>query len=102
MIPYIPKGGILLFDRGYPSFDLIHFLKNRYSGHFLFRCPAQNTFPAVETFVRSDMNESMIHIEPSGNFLKKAGMKNESKAKGCIPKMSDNDNMSGVIGLIQN
>ncbi len=81
MIPYIPKGGILLFDRGYPSFDLIHFLKNRYSGHFLFRCPAQNTFPAVETFVRSDMNESMIHIEPSGNFLKKAGMKNESEAK---------------------
>ena len=81
MIPHIPEGGVLLFDRGYPSYDLIRFLKNSHTGHFLFRCPAQNTFPAVETFVRSDMNESMIHINPSGNFLKKADKKSKSQAK---------------------
>lgn len=81
MIPHIPKGGVLLFDRGYPSYDLIRFLKSDYTGHFLFRCPALNTFPAVETFVRSDMNESLIDIDPSGNFLKKADKKSKSQAK---------------------
>ncbi|MCP4150016.1 MAG: IS4 family transposase [bacterium] len=81
MIPHIPEGGVLLFDRGYPSYDLIRFLKNSHSGHFLFRCPAQSTFPAVERFIRSGRNESVIHIDPSGNFLKKAHKKNKSEAK---------------------
>ncbi len=81
MIPYIPGGNVLLFDRGYPSYDLIHFLKNTYSGYYLFRCPAQSTFPAVEKFVRSNKNESVIHIAPSGNFLKKADNKKKSEAE---------------------
>ena len=81
MVPHIPEGGVLLFDRGYPSYDLIRFLKKSYSGYSLFRCPAQNTFPAVEKFLRSDKNESVIHIDPSGNFLKKADNKDKSEAK---------------------
>ena len=81
MTPHIPGGGVLLFDRGYPSYDLIGFLKKSYSGYSLFRCPAKSTFPAVERFIRSDRNESLIHIDPSGNFLKNADKKIKSEAK---------------------
>jgi len=31
MMPHIPGGGVLLFDRGYPSYDLISFLSINYS-----------------------------------------------------------------------
>lgn len=62
LLPAIPRGGVLLFDRGYPSYDLIAYLICHYSGYWLFRCPAQSTFPAVEAFVRSGQTEAMITL----------------------------------------
>lgn len=62
LLPHIPPGGVLLFDRGYPSYDLIDYLIRHYRGHWLFRCPAQSTFPAVEAFVRSGQAEAMIAL----------------------------------------
>lgn len=32
LLPQIPLGGVLLFDRGYPSYDLIDYLLRRYRG----------------------------------------------------------------------
>ena len=63
LLPHIPSGGVLLFDRGYPSYDLIDYLSRHYLGYWLFRCPAQSTFPAVEAFVRSGQTEAMITLE---------------------------------------
>jgi hypothetical protein len=63
LLPSIPSGGVLLFDRGYPSYDLIDYLNRHYHGYWLFRCPAQSTFPAVEAFVRSGQTEAMITLE---------------------------------------
>jgi hypothetical protein len=61
-LPAIPRGGVLLFDRGYPSYELIAYLNRHYSGYWLFRCPAQSTFPAVEAFVCSGHTEAMITL----------------------------------------
>jgi hypothetical protein len=36
MIPYIPQGNVLLFDRGYPSYELIKYLNESYSGYYIF------------------------------------------------------------------
>ena len=69
MLPLIPPKGVLLFDRGYPSFDLIHHLDEHYDGYYLFRCPAASTFPAVEQFVQSGKNECIIWIDPTSSFL---------------------------------
>jgi len=33
LVPHIPKGGILLFDRGYPSYDLADYLIRHYQGY---------------------------------------------------------------------
>ena len=66
LLPRIPKGGILLFDRGYPSYDLIAYLTRHYPGYWVFRCPARSTFAAVEGFVRSGTAEAAITLAPPG------------------------------------
>lgn len=63
LLPRIPPGGVLLFDRGYPSYGLIDYLVRHYrQGYWLFRCPAQSTFPAVEAFVRSGQSEAAVTL----------------------------------------
>ncbi len=67
LLPHIPVGGILLFDRGYPSYELIAYLILHYHGYWLFRCPARSTFPAVEDFVQSGQAEATITLAPPGS-----------------------------------
>lgn len=64
LLPHIPPGGILLCDRGYPSYDLLDHLQRHYRGYWLLRCPARGTFPAVEAFVRSGQAEATITLKP--------------------------------------
>jgi len=71
LLKYIPSGSVLLFDRGYPGYELIRLLVRRFSGYFLFRCPAQCTFPAVQAFIESGKEEDEICIDPSNNYLSK-------------------------------
>jgi len=70
MLPQIPSHSILLFDRGYPSFDLIKYLDTHNDGFYLFRCPASSTFPAVEQFVQSGAREGIVWIDPTGKLLR--------------------------------
>jgi hypothetical protein len=67
LLPHVPPGGILLFDRGYPSYELIDYLCRHYLGYWLFRCPARSTFPAVEAFVLSGGEEATITLAPPGS-----------------------------------
>lgn len=67
----IPLGSVLLFDRGYPSYELIRYLVKKFRGYFVFRCPAQSTFPAVQAFVESGKEEDEICIDPSSNYMNK-------------------------------
>lgn len=82
LLPFIPERSVLLFDRGYPSFELIsHLRENHKRGYYLFRCPAESTFPAVEAFVRSGLAEDYIALTPSNNFLKGLSGKQRKRAK---------------------
>ena len=69
MLKEMPAKSILLFDRGYPSFDLIQYMNTHYDGFYLFRCPAASTFPAVERFVESGEREGIVWIDPTSAFL---------------------------------
>lgn len=83
LLPFIPKRSVLLFDRGYPSYELIsHLRENHKRGYFLFRCPAESTFPAVEAFVQSGLEEDYISILPSNNFLRGLSGKQRKRARG--------------------
>lgn len=64
LLPHLPSGGVLLLDRGYPSYELINHLHHHYPGYWLIRCPASATFPAVEAFVRSGQAEATITLQP--------------------------------------
>ena len=67
LLPHIPQNNLLLYDRGYPSYELIKYLNENYSGYYLFRCPASETFPAVEKFLESKKQEQegIIQIDPT-------------------------------------
>ncbi len=42
-----------------------------YAGHFLFRCPASSTFPAVVDFLASGADDDIIEIAPSATYRSK-------------------------------
>lgn len=81
LVASIPPGAVLLFDRGYPSYHVICSLRDHYKGYFLFRCPAECTFPAVEEFVRSGRQEGYILLHPSNSFLRELSRRQRKKAK---------------------
>jgi len=62
LLSSIPSGGVLLFDRGYPSYDLLDHLQHQYQGLWVLRCPAARTFSAVETFMQSGKAEAMLML----------------------------------------
>ena len=81
LLPSIPSRSVLLFDRGYPSYEFISYLRENHKGYFLFRCPAASTFPAVESFVASGGQEGFILLDPSNNYLKGLSRRQRKKAK---------------------
>jgi len=72
---------VLLFDRGYPSYDLIHHLTyaNTFR-HFVFRCPATSTFKAVEDFVKSGQQEADIWLDTASHLKKPPSSVEENQA----------------------
>jgi Transposase DDE domain len=70
MLARMPRG-IVLFDRGYPSYEFILYMMKNYAGHFLFRCPARSTFPAVMSFLASGADDGIIEIAPSDTYRSK-------------------------------
>ena len=82
LLPLVPPRCILLFDRGYPSFELIAYLREHHKGYFLFRCPAESTFPAVEAFVQSGRQEAYIALTPSNKYVQGLSAKQRKKAGG--------------------
>jgi len=80
LLSSIPSGNVALYDRGYPSYELISYHRDHYDGYFIFRCPAASTFPAVEAFVQSKRKEGFIVITPSNKYINKLGLKQRKRA----------------------
>jgi len=70
MLARMPRG-VVLFDRGYPSYEFILHMMENDAGHFLFRCPASSTFPAVESLLASGADDGIIEIAPSSTYRSK-------------------------------
>ena len=79
-----PTKSVWLFDQGYPSFELIHYLLDNFLGYFIFRCPASNSFPVIAAFIRSGRKEFTIWITPSNKYLSKLPA---AERKNCRPIM---------------
>ena len=70
----IPSNGVIVFDRGYPSYEMFYNLKNQYKGYFLFRNPISNTFKEVTNFLESAQTDGIIYLKQGVNFKKKYGL----------------------------
>ncbi len=67
LLAKLPLACVCLFDRGYPSYAFILALLQQ-PRLFLMRCPGKSTFPAVESFLRSGLEEGWIWLMPSDAF----------------------------------
>ena len=70
LLPQAPANCIVLFDRGFPQFELLDYLLHEFHGHFLMRCCGSNTFAEVLEFVQSGHSEALIDLRPSKSLLK--------------------------------
>ncbi len=73
MMPFLPRNSVLVFDRGYPSYELFREFEREPLLDFLFRCPTTSNFPAVMKFMASGQKEALLLIEPSYEFRRRNG-----------------------------
>jgi hypothetical protein len=100
LLPHVPPGSVLLFDRGYPSFELIRYLIAEFTGYFIFRCPAKKTFPAVERFIRGSKEEDVIWVDPSDKFLRKIPVNERKQQKAIKLRIIRLINPDGTISVL--
>ncbi len=81
LLPFMPAKSVWMFDRGYPSYETIHYLKENYDGYYLFRSPATSTFAAVQAFIKGGKKEALIWITPSSKFKYKVSPKQRRELK---------------------
>lgn len=73
LLKQIPQGGVLLFDRGYPSYQMLYELEDKYDGYYLFRGPAINSFSVVDDFIASGLEDDVLKMHPSNSYRKQIG-----------------------------
>lgn len=81
LLPFVPPNSVWMFDRGYPSYESILYLKENYRENYLFRSPACSTFPAVEAFIKKGKEEGVIWITPSNKYKSKISISERLKLK---------------------
>jgi hypothetical protein len=100
LLPRVPDKSVLLFDRGYPSYDLFRLLTNTYRQAFVFRCPASATFPAVEAFVKSGKPAATIWITPSNKALAKLSPRQRKRLKAIRVRVLLLHHPDGTVSVL--
>jgi len=100
LIPNIPAGSVVLLDRGYPGYEFISHLQDGFNGYFIIRCPAANTFFAVEEFIRSGKEEDLIFVSPSRNYLSKVSARQKKKLKMIKLRVIRLKNPDGTLSVL--
>jgi hypothetical protein len=100
LLSHIPQNSVLLFDRGFPSYPFIRHLRENHRGYFIFRCPAQSTFPAVEEFIKGGRDEDFIILTPSSNFIHRTRVKERKKAPVIQLRVIRLKNPDGTLSVL--
>lgn len=98
LLKYIPFGSVLLFDRGYPSYELILHLMRKFRGYFVFRCPIQST--AVKAFIESGKEEDYICVDPSSNYLSNIPKKQRKDLKALKLRIIKLVSPDGTVSVL--
>ena len=100
LLPFVPDNSLLLCDRGYPSYEIFHLLVKKFSGAFVFRCPASSTFPAVEAFVNSGTQEAIIWMTPSHNALRHVSRRQRKHLKALELRVIRLEHPDGTVSVL--
>jgi hypothetical protein len=100
LIPFVPPNSVLMFDRGYPSYEMILSAKINYNGNFIFRCPATSTFPAVDEFIKSGENDGIIFITPSNKYKNKVAKGQRKKLKSIKLRIIKLISPDGTVSVL--
>jgi hypothetical protein len=95
----VPQKSVLLFDRGYPSYELFRFLTTNQQ-YFIFRCAATCTFPAVEAFVKSGKTEATIWITPSNKALARLSPRQRKRLKAIKVRVLLLQHPDGTVSVL--
>lgn len=96
---HAPEKSVLLFDRGYPSYDLFRALSEARQ-RVLFRCAATSTFPAVEAFVQSGQAEATIWITPSHSARAKLSPRQRQRLKAIKVRVILLQHPDGTVSVL--
>ncbi len=69
------SNSLLIFDRGYPGYEVFKELLEKKRGYFLFRAQASSTFREVEEFIKTGKREGIITIFPSRKYRNSSNIK---------------------------
>lgn len=100
LIKSVPTGGVLLFDRGYPSYEFINHVNQHYDGYYVYRCSSSQTFPAVEDFLKSGKKEKTIRINPSIKFRARATKEERDRSKPVQLRVIRLESPDGTISVL--
>jgi hypothetical protein len=100
LLPFVTPNSVWLFDRGYPSYDLINYLINNFLGYFVFRCPSSNSFKIIDTFVKSKKHEDIVYLEPPKNFLEKYPKKERIKLQSIKLRIIKLKSPDGKVSIL--
>ncbi len=100
LLPFVPHNSVLLCDRGYPSYEIFHLLLKKFSGYFVFRCPASSTFPAVEEFVNSGKQDAIIWIAPSNTALRNVSPRQRKHLKALELRVTRLVSPDGTVSVL--
>lgn len=100
MLHLIPANSLVLFDRGYPSYEFILELQENLPGYFMIRCPSQSTFPAVEKFIKTNKEEDIIFLNPTNKYRQKVSCQQHNKLKSLKVRVVRLKSPDGTISVI--
>lgn len=95
-LPQLPEG-ILLYDRGYPSYEILYQHMTVHNREFVMRCPVKSSFAAVKKFAASGKAEDIISIKPPKTFRYKQP---KEKRKDFVPLRLRAVRIAGPKGTI--
>jgi hypothetical protein len=100
LLPHVPPYGVVLYDRGYPGYEFIKEHCENYQGYFICRCPAESTFPAVQSFIKSGKEEAIIWIDPSNKYQARVSLKQRRKLKPIKLRVIKLRSPDGTISVL--
>jgi hypothetical protein len=103
LLERLPRDSVVLFDMGYPSYELLRHCQQGHVLYYVFRCPVNGTFPEVMDFLRCGGTDGEVELHPSDMFRKKyPGVAGEPLRVRVVRMRSEDGTVSVLLTNLHN